>query len=335
MGSTNFNAPPLKLILTVISTVIALHVLTAMALSMIKTTVPVIKPPEINPPIEIQMIAAPTATPELKIKTEEKAPAKAPKPQTKTAAVSASKPKLKSQAVKKSQPAAAPKAPVKPTPVKAPVKSAPKTTTPKPKTPPVTSKAKNNEPFRHEVERQESMSTVRADVLAADNERKMLAAQAEKAAQDAQAKAVRNAQAAADAQAAAEAKAVQEAEAADDARNAKAAAEEAARAKASAASNTPENFVASNADWVSKPNFSFPNRAKRGARSGDTFDVVLVLKVNKQGGIDSVRLAQSSGNAALDREAQRQVRSGKFRPFTKNGVPVVGNVTVPISYAVP
>ena len=63
--------------------------------------------------------------------------------------------------------------------------------------------------------------------------------------------------------------------------------------------------------------------------------MVLILQVNKQGGIDNVSLAQSSGNAALDREAQQQVRSGKFKPFTKNGVPVVGNVTLPISYAVP
>ena len=106
-------------------------------------------------------------------------------------------------------------------------------------------------------------------------------------------------------------------------------------AKAEAASNTPVNFSASNANWKSKPNFSFPDRASRGANSGDTFNVVLVLRVNKQGGIDSVRLAQSSGNAILDKEAQRQVRSGKFKPFMNNGAPVVGNVTLPISYAVP
>lgn len=63
--------------------------------------------------------------------------------------------------------------------------------------------------------------------------------------------------------------------------------------------------------------------------------MVLVLQVNKQGGIDSVGLAQSSGNAILDREAQQQLCSGKFRPFMKNGIPVVGNVSLPIEYAVP
>ena len=95
------------------------------------------------------------------------------------------------------------------------------------------------------------------------------------------------------------------------------------------------SFTASAANWASAPNFSFPDRAARRARSGDTLNVVLVLRVNKQGGIDSVRVAQSSGNTLLDKEAQRQVRSGKFKPFTKNGAPVVGNVTLPISYAVP
>ncbi|ALF60240.1 energy transducer TonB [Psychrobacter urativorans] len=142
----------------------------------------------------------------------------------------------------------------------------------------------------------------------------------EKAAQD-KVKADQQAKAAKDAEAAAKAQA-----------DAKAKAD---MTKAEAASNTPVNFSASNANWKSKPNFSFPDRASRGANSGDTFNVVLVLRVNKQGGIDSVRLAQSSGNAILDKEAQRQVRSGKFKPFMNNGAPVVGNVTLPISYAVP
>ena len=158
-----------------------------------------------------------------------------------------------------------------------------------------------------------------------------MAAQAEKAAQEAQqladAKAAREAQAEADAKKAAEAKA------------AKAAAEAAARAKAqaaaAAASNTPVNFTATNANWASRPNFSFPTSAARRARSGDKLTVVLVLRVNKQGGIDNVRVAQSSSNRLLDQAAQKQADSGKFKPFTEAGVPVVGNVTLPIEYVVP
>lgn len=186
------------------------------------------------------------------------------------------------------------------------------------------------------------------DKSVADEQRRIIAAQAEKTAQqaerqaqakalqEAQAQAARDAQAQADANAAkeaaqkaAQAKAEREAEAA-----ARAKAEAAAKA-AAAASNEPVNFTASAANWASAPNFSFPDRAARRARSGDTLNVVLVLRVNKQGGIDSIRVAQSSGNPLLDKEAQRQVRSGKFKPFTKNGAPVVGNVTLPIAYAVP
>ena len=154
-----------------------------------------------------------------------------------------------------------------------------------------------------------------------------------------------NAKAARDAQAQAEANAKAEKDAANkaaEARAAKQAEEAAAQAKAeadakaaAAASNEPVNFTASAANWASAPNFSFPDRAARRARSGDTLNVVLVLRVNKQGGIDSVRVAQSSGNTALDKEAARQVRSGKFKPFTKNGAPVVGNVTLPVAYNVP
>lgn len=156
---------------------------------------------------------------------------------------------------------------------------------------------------------------------------------AEKAAADkAQAEADAKARAEADARAKAEADAKARADA-----EAKARADAEAQAKKAAeeASNTPVNFTASNANWASMPRFSFPDRAARGAQSGDTFEVVLLLRVNKQGRIESVQLARSSGNAILDREAQRQVKSGRFNPFKKDGVPVVGNVTLPISYQVP
>ena len=181
-------------------------------------------------------------------------------------------------------------------------------------------------------------------------QRRLVAAQAEKAAQEAanQARALQediqkaNAKAARDAQAQADAKAENESAKKAAVMAAQKEAETAARAKAeadakaaAAASNEPVNFTASNANWASAPNLSFPERAARRARSGDSLNVVLVLRVNKQGGIDSVRIAQSSGNAVLDKEAARQVRSGKFKPFMKNGAPVVGNVTLPVAYVVP
>ena len=315
MGSISFNMPSVKLTSTVMGCVVALHLLTAIALVMVKTPVITIKPLEITPPIEIQLVSEVTTIAEPVTAVAEVEPIKAPKPQ------SVSVPEAKPEPKKAVQPVVRKEKPK------------PQVDT---KPPTATTKIVESKPvIKQPIKSQESDAAAQASALAADNERKILAAQAEKATQQAHAKAMREAQAAADAKA----KADREAQAESDAKAAREAAQAAAREKANqqaaAASNTPVNFTATNANWASAPSFSFPARARRAAKSGETFRVVLILQVNKQGGIDNVSLAQSSGNAALDREAQQQVRSGKFKPFTKNGVPVVGNVTLPISYAVP
>ena len=320
MSSTDLDAPPLKLILAAIIIVVGLHVLTAVALVAIKTPEIKVEPEKDTPPIEIEMVTLPAETKEPKVAIDTAEPVKPIQPQPRSV------PTTKPEIVKESQPLAKTKSAVKPV-----VTSEKPNLKPKTKAQPDTTKAVEKEPFKHEVKRQESISKAQADTLAADNNRKILAAQAEKSAQEAQqladAKAAREAQAEADAKKAAEAKA------------AKAAAEAAARAKAqaaaAAASNTPVNFTATNANWASRPNFSFPTSAARRARSGDKLTVVLVLRVNKQGGIDNVRVAQSSGNRLLDQAAQKQADSGKFKPFTEAGVPVVGNVTLPVEYVVP
>ncbi|MCH1781619.1 energy transducer TonB [Psychrobacter glaciei] len=311
MSSTDLDAPPLKLILAAIIIVVGLHVLTAVALVAIKTPEIKVEPEKDTPPIEIEMVTLPAETKEPEVAMDTAEPVKPIQPQPRS--VTTTKPEI----VKESQPLAKTKPAVKPV-----VTSEKPNLKPKTKAQPDTTKAVENEPFKHEVKRQESILTAQADALAADNKRKILAAQAEKAAQEAQqladAKAAREAQAEADAK--------------------KAAAEAAARAKAqaaAAASNTPVNFTATNANWASRPNFSFPTSAARRARSGDKLTVILVLRVNKQGGIDNVRVAQSSGNRLLDQAAQKQADSGKFKPFTEAGVPVVGNVTLPIEYVVP
>ena len=322
MSSTDLEAPPLRLILIAIILVVGLHLLTAIALVIIKAPMLKDEPIKETPPLEIQMVTLPTEpienvvteveeVPQSKaesIPTPKPEPKPEPKTQQKMKAVTPVDPVVREEEpiVQKEKPVQTP--PIKELPVKKKIEDKP----------PVIDKS------------------------VADEQRRIIAAQAEKAAQQAerqaQAKALQEAQAQAarDAQAQADANAAREA--AQKAAQAKAEreAEAAARAKAeAAASNEPVNFTASAANWASAPNFSFPDRAARRARSGDTLNVVLVLRVNKQGGIDSVRVAQSSGNPLLDKEAQRQVRSGKFKPFTKNGAPVVGNVTLPIAYAVP
>ena len=335
MSSTDLDAPPLRLILIAIFIVVGLHVLTAIALVTIKAPEPKDEPIKEMPPLEIQMVTLPAKLAESVVAEVEETPqSKAqpipesktePKPEPKFERKSEPKPPQKMKVltpadsvVTEKEPAVQKETP----PEKLPIKEQP-----------VKKKIENKQPQQKQID---------ADKAVAGEQRHMIAAQAEKAAQQAEsqaqvkalqeahAKAAREAQAQADAKAA-RAKAEREAESA-----ARAKAEADANAKATAAaSNEPVNFTASAANWASTPNFSFPDRAARRARSGDTLNVVLVLRVNKQGGIDNVRIAQSSGNAIVDKEAQRQVRSGKFKPFTKNGVPVVGNVTLPIAYAVP
>lgn len=322
MSSTDLEAPPLRLILIAIILVVGLHLLTAIALVIIKAPMLKDEPIKETPPLEIQMVTLPTEPIENVVTEVEEVPqSKAesiptpkpePKPEPKT--------QQKMKAVTPVDPVVREEEPI--------VQKEKPVQTPPIKEPPVKKKIEDKPPV--------------IDKSVADEQRRIIAAQAEKAAQQAerqaQAKALQEAQAQAarDAQAQADANAAKEA--AQKAAQAKAEreAEAAARAKAeAAASNEPVNFTASAANWASAPNFSFPDRAARRARSGDTLNVVLVLRVNKQGGIDSIRVAQSSGNPLLDKEAQRQVRSGKFKPFTKNGAPVVGNVTLPITYAVP
>ena len=328
MSSTDLEAPPLRLILIAIILVVGLHLLTAIALVIIKAPMLKDEPIKETPPLEIQMVTLPTKPIENVVTEVEEVPqSKAesiptpkpePKPEPKT--------QQKMKAVTPVDPVVREEEPI--------VQKEKPVQTPPIKEPPVKKKIEDKPPV--------------IDKSVADEQRRIIAAQAEKTAQqaerqaqakalqEAQAQAARDAQAQADANAAreaaqkaAQAKTEREAEAA-----ARAKAEAAAKA-AAAASNEPVNFTASAANWASAPNFSFPDRAARRARSGDTLNVVLVLRVNKQGGIDSIRVAQSSGNPLLDKEAQRQVRSGKFKPFTKNGAPVVGNVTLPIAYAVP
>lgn len=328
MSSTDLEAPPLRLILIAIILVVGLHLLTAIALVIIKAPMLKDEPIKETPPLEIQMVTLPTEPIENVVTEVEEVP------QSKAESIPTSKPEPKPEP--KTQQKMKAVTPVDPVvreeePI---VQKEKPVQTPPIKEPPIKKKIQDKPPV--------------IDKSVADEQRRIIAAQAEKVAQqaerqaqakalqEAQAQAARDAQAQADANAAKEAaqKAAQAKAEREAAAAARAKAEAAAKA-AAAASNEPVNFTASAANWASAPNFSFPDRAARRARSGDTLNVVLVLRVNKQGGIDSVRVAQSSGNPLLDKEAQRQVRSGKFKPFTKNGAPVVGNVTLPIAYAVP
>lgn len=330
MSSTDLETPPLKSILIAILVVVGLHVLTAVALVAMKPSAPKVALPKQTPPIEIELVSLPAALPKEPVKV-----------------VKSVEKEVTKVVIDKSTPAPKPQAIIKPKPVTETPKQ-PMVQERKPDITPLVKKEKTTsiaqeKPSQKQTKQEESHPAIDKAISEqlANNQklnnqqaeqRRLVAAQAEKAAQEVQrqqaqaqeAQRVANAKAARDAQAKASAEAARAAKQAEEA------------AKAAAESNEPVNFTASSANWVSAPNFSFPERVARRANSGDTLNVVLILRVNKQGGIDNVRIAQSSGNAALDKEATRQVRSGKFKPFTNNaGVPVVGNVTLPVSYAVP
>ncbi len=320
MSSTDLDAPPLKSLLLAIVAVLGLHVLAAIALVAIKT-------PELKPepkkelsPLEIKFVSLPAKTVSTEVEKQTVTAKKEVQPEV--------------QVQPAPQPEPKPKEPVK-QPTETPVKpKEPVVKNIEPKVTPVIASEKPRPDTSQKVAPKEPLPKPKVDNSAAEAQRQAAAQaeserQARKAEQEAQARAEQEAKRVADAKAAAQAKAAAEAAAAQ------ARAEAEAAAAALAQSNEPVSFTASSANWASAPNFSFPERAARRARSGDTLNVVLVLRVNKQGGIDNVRVAQSSGNPLVDKEARRQVRSGKFKPFTKNGVPVVGDVTLPISYAVP
>ena len=332
MSSTDLETPPLKSILIAILVVVGLHVLTAVALVAMKPSAPKVALPKQTPPIEIELVSLPKE-PEKVVKSVEKEVTKV--------------------VIDKSTPAPKPQAIIKPKPVTETPKQ-PVVQERKPDITPLVKKEKTTsiaqeKPSQKQTKQEEpnpaidkAISEQLANNQKVNNQqaeqRRLVAAQAEKAAQEVQLQQAQEAQRVANAKAARDAQAKASAEAANDVaqKAARAAKQAEEAAKAAAESNEPVNFTASSANWVSAPNFSFPERVARRANSGDTLNVVLILRVNKQGGIDNVRIAQSSGNAALDKEATRQVRSGKFKPFTNNaGVPVVGNVTLPVSYAVP
>lgn len=321
MGSTNSTTPPYKVILIVISVVVSLHLLTAMAIVMIEPATPN-REEKVMPVIEIQL-----ATPVTDIENTKSIVEKAEVEPVKKVLEAAQQPKVanKPKAVANSQSLVAKS-----------IKNI------KPK---ADSKAKTQQVARKERTTQKQLdrkvdsadlnknTNLQAEQKAAqqaeqraNEQRSILATQAQQ--REAELETQKVAQAQRDAQAAINAQATKDA-----AEKAARAAEEAEAKKA--ASNMPVNFTANSASWASTPNFSFPSRAERGTRSGDSFTVILVLRVNKQGAIESVTVAKSSGNREIDRAAKEQVTRGKFKPFTKDGAARVGNVTLPIAYQVP
>ena len=93
-----------------------------------------------------------------------------------------------------------------------------------------------------------------------------------------------------------------------------------------AQNNSPVSFSAGQASWRRQPSFSCHSEdLENGALTA-----IIRYTVDKQGNPTSVTLAKSTGNVRVDRQLSMQAKSGRFNPFTKNGVPVVGIVNLPV-----
>jgi colicin import membrane protein/protein TonB len=296
MSSTNLDAPSPKLTLATIAVVVGLHVLTAVALAAVKTPEMKVEPEKVTPPIEIELITPPPPPPPVEVEEinlkEDPEPVREVKPKPKAKPVAAPKPKV----VEKKQPVEKPK-PAKFTPPPAPQKTAPQ------KSP---------------------------DTKVADDQRRLLAAQAEQARRDALLAEQQTAQANA-AAIAAQVKAAADAKKAQEIANAKAAADAQAKADArakadaeaaaaAAASNTPQPFSGSDASWIVAPDFT--------GISSKSQTLTIRFTVTKQGVIQGIDVRGKDRDAV--REVKKRMGNSKIKPFIRGGVTVVGNVTMSV-----
>lgn len=63
-----------------------------------------------------------------------------------------------------------------------------------------------------------------------------------------------------------------------------------------------------------------------------TLNVIVKFWVNEQGKMTKIRFLKDSGNSCIDKIIVKQVRTGFFKPFVKNGQAVAGHVTLPIIF---
>ena len=319
--------------------VLSLHGIVAISLANMAT--PDIKPPNVTPPLEISFIAptpAPTKPEDITVTAEPKPIKQLPKPVEKPTEKPieklAEKPKEKpieksiSKPIEKTV-----EKPIAKKPVQQPIKPSPEPSKPTEKIivkPPQVDQnivmarqlALANERAeqaqkqkQQELERQQELQ--RQQVLARqkalenqlieqqERERKQAEVDRQKALADAKARQADEARAKAE-------KAKQQADKDKEAEQAQ--------------NNAPVSFSAGQASWRRQPSFSCHSEdLENGALTA-----IIRYTVDKQGNPTSVTLAKSTGNVRVDRQLSMQAKSGKFNPFTKNGVPVVGIVNLPV-----
>ena len=323
MSSTNLNTSPYKLIAIVVSVVVSLHALTAIALVMVAP--PEAKPEtvDITPPIEIQLLTPLVPIEEIEeIKIEnvpeetvlENQPLPKPKNKPQTAASNPS------QVIKEPKPN---------------VRKDERQ--PKVNTRTTTDKGSTNQPLVDNHSKpvfDEGLNDAekRKQLLAAQaHEKAMLQVQADRETENARLQAE---QAKRDAQiAAAKAQAVKDA--AERAAQAKADEIAAAKAKQAAAAQTASNEPVGygnigKSSWQKEPDFRFiKSETYKFNRTQAEVNVSVSMSVDARGQLHNIKIKKSSGDNQFDRDFVKALSNAKLHPATKNDKPIVSNATFP------
>lgn len=331
MSSTNLNTSPYKLIAIVVSVVVSLHALTAIALVMVAP--PEAKPEtvDITPPIEIQLLTPLVPIEEIEEIEIENEPVKAvleDQPQ----------PTLKPKPKNKPQTAVSSPSQV----IKEPKPNVRKDERqPKVNTRTTTDKGSTNQPLVDNHSKpvfDEGLNDAekRKQLLAAQaHEKAMLQAQAARETEQARLQAEQNAQTKRDAQiAAAKAQAVKDA--AERAAQAKAAAKEAAAkaeqaAAAQTASNEPVGYGnIGKSSWQKEPDFRFiKSKTYKFNRTQTEVSVSVSISVDATGRLHNIKITKSSGDNQFDRDFVTALSKGRLHPATRNDKPIVSTATLP------
>ena len=328
MSSTNLNTSPYKLIAIVVSVVVSLHALTAIALVMVAP--PEAKPEtvDITPPIEIQLLTPLVPIEEIEEIEIENEPVKAvleDQPQ----------PTLKPKPKNKPQTAVSSPSQV----IKEPKPNVRKDERqPKVNTRTTTDKGSTNQPLVDNHSKpvfDEGLNDAekRKQLLAAQaHEKAMLQVQADRETENARLQAE---QAKRDAQiAAAKAQAVKDA--AERAAQAKAAAKEAAAkaeqaAAAQTASNEPVGYGnIGKSSWQKEPDFRFiKSKTYKFNRTQTEVSVSVSISVDATGRLHNIKITKSSGDNQFDRDFVTALSKGRLHPATRNDKPIVSTATLP------
>ena len=78
-----------------------------------------------------------------------------------------------------------------------------------------------------------------------------------------------------------------------------------------------------------KLNVSYPRLSQENGEEGE---IVLKVLVSPKGGLDSVKILQSSGYARLDKAAKAAMSRGIFLPAVTNGEPVWSQFNAPVAF---